>query len=493
MTTITLSNSLKNAELSSLPKFFDAINFRNKIYQDILNFSHGSKNPTSNALIVENGSITTKTYKNPSLSTSNGDYILTGEEVLIYPKGQSATSVTAKITKIQLDRSNNGVYTINGIYSSTKTLKTDSGYIFSYSVKTTSYSYVGDDGSKWSMDYVSSETGSDNSSTGAQKISLTSKYTQLSATEANGNNLTLIGAFKHSYQLDTAKNIETNSSWTGSLTAMSLNINGAKISITGLKWSMDDLKSYLWRSSGDPITIGDLLPKMLAGNDVITQSSKDPFTPTIYGYAGDDTIMGSSNNDVIRGDVHPFDSNFTSIKGKDTLYGGDGNDLLDGGYGNDYLSGGNGNDLLRGSGGTDVLFGGAGNDILYAYQTQDRLTGGTGSDTFVFVNSDIPATAMNATITDFRPGTDFLNVAHFNYAINIGGASESDNFSSGRGLKSSTNDAVLIYDTAAGNLYFDADGKDSGKGVLIVTLIGKPSLSASDFKVVDLSGYDLYA
>jgi Ca2+-binding RTX toxin-like protein len=497
MATITLSNSLKNTELSSLSNVVDGISFRFQIYRDLLTFSSGvdnvgSNKPTSSATITNKNGITTTTYKNPTISSSNGDYQLTGGLVLVNPTGKDVTSVATNITKIQLADSNDGFFTLSGSFYSTRTFQSNGSYLFSYSLKTSSYSYLGADGSQWIADYRVTESGSYNSSTGAQRISSTSKITNLSATDANGNNITLIGAFEYSYQLNTAKNIETNSNLTGYVTGMSLKVNGTNINATGLKISATDLRPYFLSSSGETIKVGDLMPVILSGNDVINQSSWDVITPAIYGYSGHDKITGSASNDIIHGDVFPGDRNYANIKGKDTLLGGDGNDLLDGGYGDDYLRGGNGNDFLQGAGGTDVMSGEAGNDILAANGVKDQMTGGAGADIFVFYNSDSPATAMNATITDFQTGTDFLSVAYANYGA-IYGVIDSSEFLSGRGLKSSTNDAVLVYDTAAGNLYLDADGKGIGKGLLIVTLIGKPSLSAADFKAVDLSGYDLFA
>jgi Ca2+-binding RTX toxin-like protein len=210
----------------------------------------------------------------------------------------------------------------------------------------------------------------------------------------------------------------------------------------------------------------------------------------LYGDTGSDKLDGGSGDDIIHGDVSHSDETYYSVKGKDTLTGGDGNDQLDGGYGDDSLNGGNGNDLLYGAGGTDILSGEAGDDILVAYQTKDQLTGGTGSDTFVFYNWD--RTAMNATVKDFKSGTDFLNVECWSYSKDDVVVMDSTNFLSGKGLKSSTNDSVFVYDTTTGNLYFDDDGRGSGKGVLIVTLTGKPTLSTNDFTVADLWNYDLF-
>jgi Ca2+-binding RTX toxin-like protein len=137
------------------------------------------------------------------------------------------------------------------------------------------------------------------------------------------------------------------------------------------------------------------------------------------------------------------------------------------------------------------MTGEAGDDILVAYQTNDKLTGGAGSDTFVFYNW--ANTAMNATITDFKSGTDFLDVECSSGEFDDYFELDSTNFSSGKGLKSSTNDSVFVYDTSTGSLYFDADDSGSGKGVLIVTLTGKPTLSSNDFTVVDFYDYDLFS
>jgi Ca2+-binding RTX toxin-like protein len=209
----------------------------------------------------------------------------------------------------------------------------------------------------------------------------------------------------------------------------------------------------------------------------------------LYGDIGNDKLDGGSGNDIIHGDVSHSDGTYAKVKGNDTLIGGSGNDQLNGGYGNDTISGGIGNDLLYGAGGTDFMSGDDGNDILVAYQTKDKMTGGKGSDTFVFYSY---GGAMNATVTDFKSGTDFLDVECWSKSLNDFVVLNSKNFSSGNGLTSSKTNSKYVFDTSKGNLYFDADGKGSGKGELIVTLIGTKTLSTKDFTAVDLSGYDLF-
>ena len=116
----------------------------------------------------------------------------------------------------------------------------------------------------------------------------------------------------------------------------------------------------------------------------------------IYGYAGNDALIGNSGNDLLYGG----DGADTLIggTGNDTLYGDAGDDVLDGGDGNDTLTGDVGNDVLDGGNASDLLYGGAGDDTLggefggadYYGSTYDPIYdvyagnsywGGTGNDT----------------------------------------------------------------------------------------------------------------
>lgn len=63
----------------------------------------------------------------------------------------------------------------------------------------------------------------------------------------------------------------------------------------------------------------------------------------IDGGEGDDTLVGLSNVDFLRGE-----------EGDDTLYGGDNDDALDGGAGRDLLDGGVGEDSADGGSGADT-------------------------------------------------------------------------------------------------------------------------------------------
>lgn len=127
-----------------------------------------------------------------------------------------------------------------------------------------------------------------------------------------------------------------------------------------------------------------------AGDDVIDLTGM--ITPlTVYGDAGNDTVILSKMDDV--------------------AYGGDGNDLLVGMAGNDTLDGGLGDDLLVGGLGSDLLIGGDGNDTLYGgNNTAPILKDKVFHDTIVF-----PSLHEGTNISQLLPtGTPSLGVVSGN-------------------------------------------------------------------------------
>jgi len=133
-----------------------------------------------------------------------------------------------------------------------------------------------------------------------------------------------------------------------------------------------------------------------------------PGQTDISGGDGDDFLMGSSFDDVMRGGAgndlvwggSAFD-NINGDAGNDTIDGGSGgsdwllggqgddsvtahhdNNLLLGNLGNDTLSAGDGQDVLRGGEGDDVIVGGAGHDFISGDLGNDTLTGGAGPTLF---------------------------------------------------------------------------------------------------------------
>ena len=144
---------------------------------------------------------------------------------------------------------------------------------------------------------------------------------------------------------------------------------------------------------------------------------------------------------------------------------------------------------IIGNDGANILKGTAFNDVLIGGNGNDTLTGGLGADTFAFTTQP-NASTNHDTITDFQPGVDVLQFSKGSYtsiSSAIGGLLNANEFWSGSGVTSGhTVDDRFVYDTATGNLYYDADGSGSGAAVL-VALIGTtthPALASTDISVV---------
>jgi Ca2+-binding RTX toxin-like protein len=117
----------------------------------------------------------------------------------------------------------------------------------------------------------------------------------------------------------------------------------------------------------------------------------------INGLAGDDTITGGGNSETLNGG-----------EDNDVLNGAGGGDTLNGGLGNDELVGADGNDNLSGADGIDILTGGRG---------ADTMRGGAGTDDFIFAVVDTGTGSSADKITDFRSGTDDINLRAFTAAF----------------------------------------------------------------------------
>ncbi|MFM5981867.1 MAG: hypothetical protein ACKO9I_15125 [Sphaerospermopsis kisseleviana] len=256
------------------------------------------------------------------------------------------------------------------------------------------------------------------------------------------------------------------------------------------------------------------------GNNVLDGGLGDD---TIYGQAGNDTLIGGEGNDTLIGgtgadsliggvgkDTYVVDELGDVVienanEGIDTVVSfisyhlgdhlerlsligenninGAGNDLNNamlGNDGNNFLDGGRGDDNLSGQGGNDTLIGGEGNDTL---------TGGVGMDAFRF-------TGLNGgidTITDFKSGTDQIQIDSNGFTGLAIGQLSAEAFTSGAGVTSATSSTHrFIFNTTNGDLFFDADGDGAEASVKIATLSNSASLSHSDIFVnINVTGNDL--
>ncbi|WP_157268179.1 VCBS domain-containing protein [Azohydromonas aeria] len=152
----------------------------------------------------------------------------------------------------------------------------------------------------------------------------------------------------------------------------------------------------------------------------------------------------------------------------------------------DILVGGTGNDSLAGGGGGDLLFGGAGNDTLSGGADLDLLTGGLGSDAFVFDSVAGLSLSAGDTITDFATGVDRLLLSRSVFTgltTAAGNQLAGSEFSAVASGSTATvgNGVHVIWDSAAGKLYYDSDGGSNANRLLVAQVAG--SVSHSDIFV----------
>jgi VCBS repeat-containing protein len=214
---------------------------------------------------------------------------------------------------------------------------------------------------------------------------------------------------------------------------------------------------------------------------------------TIYGNAGANTIDGGGGTDLMVGfggnDTYIVDSADDYVaeaagEGRDAVYAKvsytlaanqeieilsaqsqsstSALNLTGNGFGNE----------IYGSAGANVLDGGAGGDYL---------VGMGGADTFAFTTT--LGGGNVDTIADFTSGTDkiALDDAVFTAIGGLGGLN-ANAFFAGTGAHDA--DDRIIYDSATGNLFYDADGNGAGAQILFATLQSHPVIAASDFQVI---------
>ena len=168
----------------------------------------------------------------------------------------------------------------------------------------------------------------------------------------------------------------------------------------------------------------------------------------------------------------------------DKIIGNDAANKIDGRNGNDNIRGGNGNDTLRGSSGNDTLKGENGNDLIIGGSGSDNLTGGAGQDSFLF-EKGLSAKSNVDTITDFNVVDDIIRLenAIFTVLKTVGSLASSAFYASNAGVAHDKND-YIIYDKDGGNLYYDANGNQSGGSTLFARLDAGLSLTYKDFLIV---------
>ena len=195
----------------------------------------------------------------------------------------------------------------------------------------------------------------------------------------------------------------------------------------------------------------------------------------LYGEAGfdiasyEDSVLGVNvalDKSIVATEIAEGDR-FSGIEG---LRGSSQADILVGDRNINDLRGLNGDDLLKGQGGHDFLSGGLG---------ADTLSGGSGYDRFFFGALE----EAGDHITDFASKTDRLQFAGAAFGGLATGVLNRLHFAANANGAAVDGAQWFLYNTTTGALAFDADGSGSGAAVEIVTLDGRPVLTASDIYI----------
>jgi Ca2+-binding RTX toxin-like protein len=193
------------------------------------------------------------------------------------------------------------------------------------------------------------------------------------------------------------------------------------------------------------------------GDDVIDATGSQ-YSPSLYGDAGNDTLLGGSSYE--------------------TMHGGTGDDIIDGNYGYDYLWGDEGNDTIDGGSFGDSLYGGDGNDTLYGAGDADNIYGGSGNDTLYGDYSLIGSgnAISPSSNDDYLFGGDGADVIHGDLGNDViwSGNAEAD------GSYVGVRDTGLEHDQLFGDAGDDqlsigyGDDADGGTGtdILSISLLG---------------------
>ncbi|MDP3796617.1 MAG: cadherin-like domain-containing protein, partial [Polaromonas sp.] len=184
-------------------------------------------------------------------------------------------------------------------------------------------------------------------------------------------------------------------------------------------------------------------------------------------------------------DTATFTETFSVITGTNS-----GIDNISGAYvtGDDVIFARGGGDTIFAGSGNDTVFGQAGDDQIHGGTGNDVLTGGSGNDTFYFDTALDPSANVD-TITDFNANTGdkiAMDQTIFTMLTVASPLAPANFVANAGGVAADANDYVL-YDTATGNLYYDADGNGAGAKLLFATLTLSGisgTVDSTDFTVV---------
>ena len=208
-----------------------------------------------------------------------------------------------------------------------------------------------------------------------------------------------------------------------------------------------------------------------AGNDTYIVDDAGDYAIEAGG-EGSDAIYSSVSYSMATGsEIEILSASATATTNALNLFGNEFANQIWGNNGANYLDGGAGNDTLLGFGGDDLLIGGTGNDYL---------DGGAGADTFAFTSALNAATNVD-TIANFSSTDDTIVLDHNVFTGLATGGLGANVFVIGATAQDA--DDRIIYNSATGAIFFDADGNGAGAAIQFASVAAGTTLAASDFFV----------
>jgi len=222
------------------------------------------------------------------------------------------------------------------------------------------------------------------------------------------------------------------------------------------------------------VIVGNGIDQRLFGNNGDNYLDGGGGTDILQGFAGNDVYVVDSLGDYVV-EAAGQGSDVVYARASYALVAGQEIEVLSaistGGTAAIDLTGNEFGNALYGNNGANTLNGGAGGDYLQGYG---------GADSFAFT------TALGGgnvdQIADFVSGTDKILLDDAVFTGFGLGALPANAFVAG--TQAGDADDRIVYNSATGQLFFDADGSGAGAQVLFATLDGHPPLNAGDFTVI---------
>ncbi|MGJ0359846.1 hypothetical protein NG785_09320 [Aliarcobacter cryaerophilus] len=198
------------------------------------------------------------------------------------------------------------------------------------------------------------------------------------------------------------------------------------------------------------------------GSGAVVDSVKN--IQNIYGGAGDDTIIGDGNSNILDGgsgdDLISGIAGLNTLRGgagADTIYGGTGNDIIDGGVDSDTIYANAGDNIIYGGDDSDTIISGTGNDTIYGgYVDSSSIHQDNSLQDWVSFESALANVTVNlnsATVGTFAGATGYAQSA----ATGLDSLFGIENI-----LASANDDNITLNDTTVNTVYGGA-GSDTIK------------------------------